>query len=748
MMRHPLPRPRGYLVAVAGVALATLARAAATPVLRDRDAFYCFLGAVLVTGWAADAGAGLLALALGAAAAFACILGPLGGTAAADPAQLVGLGQYLVVGGLGLALSAAGRRARPREAPREPHPLLEELTEAMPTIAFMSGPDGVPQYVNRRWTEYTGLDLAASRLDRGLLDVIHPDDRAGMLAAWGHSLETGTEYEAQLRLRRDADGAYRWFLSRAVPMRDAAGAVVRWFGTSTDIEEQKRSEESLRRGEAEYRSLFENAGVGNAEIDPETGRFLRVNRRYCEMTGYGADELLGMTFLDVNHPDDRAATRERIEPFLRERVEGFEHEKRFLRKDGSTIWVQVIGTHIRDAEGRPTRMLGCARDVTARRRIEQELRDADRRKDEFLAMLAHELRNPLAPIRNALGMLGLADDDPATRRWAGEVIDRQVRHLTSLVDDLLDVARTAQGQVALPRTPVAVAALVGSAVESSRPLIDARRHHLAVDLPAEVLHVEGDATRLAQVVLNLLNNAAKYTPEGGHIRLSVAAEDGAVVLRVADDGEGIAPELLPRVFDLFTQASRTPDRTQGGLGIGLTLVRRLVELHGGTVAARSAGPGRGAEFLVRLPRLATAPPAADTLPLAPAVPSTPAHARRVLVVDDNRDTADTLGRLLRRLGHAVAVAYDGPDALGTVAAFGPDLVLLDIGLPGLDGYEVARRLRGDPALDGVSLIALTGYGGESDRRKGVEAGFDDHLVKPVEIEQLRRVLAPQPVASG
>jgi PAS domain S-box-containing protein len=752
MSGRPLPRSWGIFVAVAGVTLVTLARFALAPALRDQFPYLGYLAVLMLTAWAADAAAALLALLLGAVAAVGSLLLPPGLEVPLSPRHGFGLALYLAVGGLAILLSDSERRARRRgeaesterrraeDALRASNRQFGQLVEAMPQIAFMSAPDGASRYINGRWAAFTGLDPAESDLDRSLLDVVHPDDHDRLTSTWAASLASGTEYECQFRLRRH-DGEYRWFLARAVPVRDEHGTLTAWFGTSTDIEDQKRSEESLRRGESEYRSLFENAGVGNAEIDLETGRFVRVNRTYCAITGYDADALLGMTYLDVTHPDDRDRTHGLVEPFLREHAGAFEMEKRYVRRDGRTIHVQVCGTLIRDADGRPIRLLGCVEDITQRRRIEEERRDADRRKDEFLAMLSHELRNPLAPIRNALSVLSLADADPGATAWAREVIDRQTGVLTHLVDDLLDVARITQGKVTLHRATVRLAGVVTAAVEASQPLIDARRHRLEVDLPDEPLYVDGDTTRLSQVVLNLLNNAAKYTPDGGHIRLSLAREADRAVLRVADDGDGLAPETLATAFDLFTQADRSLDRAQGGLGIGLTLVRRLVELHGGCVDAHSDGPGLGAEFVVRLP-LVPAPAAPVTPPGGvPRLTDAAIRPLRILVVDDNHDAADTLARLLRRLGHEVHTCYDGQEACRQALAFAPGVVLLDLGLPGLDGFEVARRLRREPALDGLRILALTGYGSESDRRRAVEAGFDGHLVKPVALDQLLQLLA-------
>jgi signal transduction histidine kinase/ActR/RegA family two-component response regulator len=373
-------------------------------------------------------------------------------------------------------------------------------------------------------------------------------------------------------------------------------------------------------------------------------------------------------------------------------------------------------------------------------RLHHELCESDRRKDEFLAMLAHELRNPLAPVRNALHIIHMRGSERRNAvHNAHDMIERQVEHMVRLVDDLLDVSRITSGKINLRKEPTDVAQIVFRAVEGSRPLIDARRHALEVALPEGELTVEGDPTRLAQVVWNLLNNAAKYTPEGGRIRLAVERAPGEVLVRVQDTGMGIPGEVLPKVFDLFTQAERTLDRAQGGLGIGLTLVRQLTEMHGGTVEAHSEGPGRGSEFVVRLPLLAAAAGGAPARAAGPALRPTPRH--RVLVVDDNRDSADSLATLLRLVGNDVRTAYDGQEALEVAAWYQPDMILLDIGLPVMNGYEVARRLRAEPVYGRPVLTALTGYSSEEDRRRSVAAGFDRHMVKPVDFAELQEVLA-------
>ncbi|MGH7583347.1 MAG: response regulator [Gemmatimonadales bacterium] len=376
--------------------------------------------------------------------------------------------------------------------------------------------------------------------------------------------------------------------------------------------------------------------------------------------------------------------------------------------------------------------------VSRQLELSRSLQEADRRKDEFLALLAHELRNPLAPIRNAVDILRAKDAPDREATWCREVITRQTAQLTRLVDDLLDVSRISQGKIKLRNAPLDLGTVIAAAVETSRPLITAQHHELVVTQPEFTIKVYGDMTRLTQVVANLLNNAAKYQPERGRIELAVETANGHTMITVRDRGIGISPEAMPRVFDLFTQGDRGIDGLQGGLGIGLSLVKTLVELHGGTVRATSDGVGRGSLFTITLPTIAVG----DDVTVAPSFNTTTATAspQRILVVDDNHDAAESLAMLLRLHGHDVIVAHDGPTALELVAAQDRAVVLLDLGLPGMDGYEVCRRLR-EQRHDGVRIIAMTGYGQLRDRQRAHQAGVDAHTVKPVDLRELDQLLA-------
>jgi signal transduction histidine kinase/ActR/RegA family two-component response regulator len=414
-------------------------------------------------------------------------------------------------------------------------------------------------------------------------------------------------------------------------------------------------------------------------------------------------------------------------------IRNYEEEIRF--DDGQVVNLYGSAIPLRDPSGAPRGAIGAFVDVTRLKQAEAAMREADRRKDEFLALLSHELRNPLAPILTAAQLMQLRGDVSTPRER--EVIIRQVQHLVRLVDDLLDVSRVARGKVTLSKRPLELASVVAKAVEATALLLEQRRHKLELAVPNEGLLVDADEVRLTRVVSNLLTNAARYTGSGGRIEVAAAREDGEVVLRVRDNGQGIEPALLPHVFEMFVQGARGPDRSQGGLGLGLALVHTLTALHGGTVSARSEGLGRGSEFTVRLP--AAAPAAEATRPAAPEGRAA-GRGQRVLVVDDNRDGAEMISALLADAGYEVRLAGDPSQALAAAQSFRPEVAILDIGLPVMDGYALGRELRSRQSEAPPILIALTGYGQEQDRRRSAEAGFTLHLVKPVDPEKLTHVV--------
>jgi PAS domain S-box-containing protein len=501
-----------------------------------------------------------------------------------------------------------------------------------------------------------------------------------------------------------------------------------------ELAEHSRQEEILRQSEERFRLIVNGVKDYAIFMLDSDGRIASWNTGAQAIKGYTATEIIGKHFSIFYTPEDIARGWPQHELAVA-RVEGrFEDEGWRLRKDGTRFWANVIITTLYDNERRVRGFAKVTRDLTARRRIEA-LQESERQMNEFLAMLGHELRNPLASIVNALALM--RGEPERDWRRLRDVLERQTTHLAHIVDDLLDVSRITRGKISLKKETVDLNRVVTRALESSRPLIDSRKHDVKLRLGDGEILVEADPTRLSQIVLNLISNAVKYTPQGGRITVGVGRDGDRAVLRVADTGVGIHASLLPKVFDLFVQGDRSLDRTEGGLGIGLTLVKRLVEMHDGSVSAFSGGPGEGSEFVVRLPLAAASSIAAHTG--KEAAPSS-ATRRRLLVVDDNRDFADTLAALFETMGHEVRTAYNGTDAVSAAVAFRPEAVFLDIGLPGRNGYEVARLLRSAPELARATLVAFTGYGQEQDRRRVREAGFDFHLVKPAEASDLARII--------
>jgi hypothetical protein len=534
------------------------------------------------------------------------------------------------------------------------------------------------------------------------------------------------------RLRKD--GSRFWANVVITPMRDRDGVIRGYSKITRDLTERRAHEEELRRTEERFRLLLEGVQDYAIVLLDVEGRVSSWNTGAQRITGYDASEIVGQHFERFFPEEDIAAGRARDHLRAATLNRRSEQQGWRVRKDGVRFWAESVITALFDHDGVLRGYAKVVRDLSEKKRMES-LEEQGRHLTEFLAMLAHELRNPLAPIRNALAIMSVSKESSPQIAWSREVIERQTVQLSRIVDDLLDVSRVTRGKLRLKTETMDVGASVARAVEGAKPLIEARRHRLTTDIPDQPLLVHGDLTRLTQVVVNILNNAAKYTPEGGDIHLRVSGDAHDVEICVRDSGVGIPEHLLPRVFDLFAQGERTLDRSEGGLGIGLTLARRIVTLHGGTIVAKSAGPGRGSEFVVTLPRLRleryVSPPPARELELPQE-----GERCRVLVVDDNVDAADSLATLLRMAGHEVDVAHDGSGAIASAARATPDVILLDIGLPGMSGYEVAERLRAVPGREGMRIYALTGYGNEDDQRRSYEAGFDGHLVKPVMPEEL------------
>jgi PAS domain S-box-containing protein len=502
-----------------------------------------------------------------------------------------------------------------------------------------------------------------------------------------------------------------------------------------DITQRKQVDALLRESEQRLASLIEssNDAIISKSLD---GIIQSWNLAAERLFGYTTDQAVGRP-ISLIIPANRAEEEERIIARTRagERVEHFDTVR--VRSDGMPVEVSLTISPIKDAAGRIVGASKIARDITDQKRLQAEMREADRRKNEFLAMLAHELRNPLAPIRNAVQILRLSGADAQAVSAASEMMERQVGQMVRLVDDLLDVSRISQGKIELRKGRIELASAVNHAVEAARAMYQSMNHELTVTLPPQPIYMNADPTRLAQVVGNLLNNACKFTDRGGCIGLTVEREAEQAVIRVRDSGRGIDADQLLRIFDMFVQVDTSLERSVSGLGIGLSLVKNLVEMHGGTVEVHSAGLGQGSEFVVRLPitvETAEAPTGPTVSELTTTTP------RRILVVDDNPDSATSLALLLKLIGNETQTANDGLEAVESAATFLPDLILLDIGLPKLNGYEAARRIRKQPWSKGMVMVALTGWGQDEDRQQSREAGFDGHMVKPVELPALMKLL--------
>jgi PAS domain S-box-containing protein len=603
-------------------------------------------------------------------------------------------------------------------------------------VAVLMGPKHVFELVNEAYYQLVGhRELVGKAVWEALPEVAGQ----GFEAFLDQVYETGVTWTTRampLAVQYEPGGPMkqRYIDLMYQPYKDQYGTTIGIFAQGYDVTESVEAQLAKRESEERLRDGMDAAKMVVWDWDLASGT-LAYSENVMDVLGF-APERMGAVGEHI-HPDDR----QRIADAHRAAIAGdgaYQEIIRFIRPDnGRQVWLDSRGKVQFDADGKAMRLRGVTVDVSERYQAEFELRESNRKKDEFLAMLAHELRNPLAPISTAAEMLRLTNAvDPRTKK-ASEVISRQVKHMTALVDDLLDVSRVTRGLVELDKELVDIKAAVANAVEQARPLIEARRHALTVRTDATQATVLGDRTRLVQVIANLLNNAAKYTPQGGEITLAVHPADGWVEIAVIDNGIGIDARLLPQIFELFTQAERTPDRAQGGLGIGLALVKNMVALHGGQVTAASAGPGTGSTFTIRLPAVAQG--TREQLAAASAAPGpSPLH---IMLVDDNVDAAESLAVLLEAQGHCVRVEAHPVQALASAQRDPPQVFILDIGLPEMDGYELARRLRADPRTGSALFIALTGYGQAHDRILSKSSGFEHHFVKPMDTERLGQILA-------
>jgi two-component system CheB/CheR fusion protein len=638
----------------------------------------------------------------------------------------------------------------------EPKMLLEtlpqlgfrEMLDALPTAIYVTDAHGKITYFNPACVAFSGRtpDLGS---DHWCVTwrLFYPDgrpmphDQCPMAIA----LKEGRIVRGAEAIAERPDGTRVWFEPYPTPLRDSAGKIIGGINMLVEITERKRAIEA----QAKLAAIVESSD--DAIISKDfNGIITSWNRGAARLFGYSAKEAIGQP-VTMLMPPDRVNEEPAILERLRrgEKVDHYETVRR--RKDGGLLDISLTVSPLFDGQGGIAGASKIARDISERKRAEQALRDADRKKDEFLATLAHELRNPLASIMNSVELLnhiGATNPDAVKARGT---IERQVSHLTRLVDDLLNISRISSGKLTLRKQPVELASIINAAVETCQPVGELFKHRVTVTLPPQPVWIDGDPVRLAQVIGNLCNNACKYTPAYGEVWISAAREGSDAVISVRDTGIGIPADKLDSVFDLFAQINQAPEREQGGLGIGLHLVKRLVEMHGGTVTARSAGIGMGSEFVVRLPALIGAEggeaPRAES-PLASRANNGP--KRRILIVDDNRDAARMLSRLLSLSGHQTQLAFDGEEAVEQAMKFAPDVVLLDIGLPKLNGYDACRAILANSKQAKPQVVALTGWGQEDDRAKSREAGFCAHLTKPIRFEELKALLAelPEECAQG
>lgn len=639
--------------------------------------------------------------------------------------------------------------AKARQALQESEQRFRFIMECIPQKIFTAKPNSDVDYYNPCWTEYSGLPFEEIS-DSGWIQLVHPDDLEDNLRNLKDSIENGRPVQIEHRFRRH-DGMYRWHITRALPMRDETGKIIMWVGSSTDVDDLKETQTELARLTAEsekQRRLYETILSNTPDLiyvfDLEQ-RFAYANDALLATLGKSWSEVKSKSCAEIDYPKGFAALHDQQIAQVKASKQAIRGDVPLEGKDGvrtyDYILVPVLGQ-----DGEVEAVAGTARDVTDRKRLEDDLRqsaadlsEADRKKDEFLSTLAHELRNPLAPIRTGIELMRTTGDSTDVAEEVRGMMEGQLSHLVRLVDDLLDTSRITQGKMTLRKERVELKDIVGRAVQATASFIKDANQDLEVKLPEEPLALYVDPTRITQVLSNLLVNAAKYSLSGGRIVLSVERLQDDLILSIKDTGIGIPEDMLENIFGMFTQVDQSLEKSHGGLGIGLTLVKRLVEMHEGTVTARSEGPGKGSEFIVRLP--IGVPPVAAAATQKVGESTRQLASLKILIVDDNRDAARLLSILASKSGNEVHVAHDGLEAIEAAAEFLPNIILMDIGMPRLNGYEAARQIRQQPWGQEMLLVALTGWGQQEDIRRTQDAGFDFHFVKPVDISALRKLLA-------
>lgn len=739
---------RAYLLGLLGLGAAVLLRWVLDPVLGDSLPLVTLFGAIAAAVWVGGYRPAIIVVILGYIACDYLFIEPRGQLAMTGVGHVVGLAAYLFTSGFIISFGEAMRTAQVRS--NQGREILSVTLGSIGDAVITTDNEGRITYMNRVGESVTGwsqADALGQPLE-SVFKIFNESSRLPVESPADRALREGVVVGlANHTVLIDKHGNEHPIDDSAAPIRNEAGHISGCVLIFRDVTAQRHTERERASQLLTARTLAAIVESSDDAIISKSleGIILSWNAAAERLFGFTAEQAIGR-HISIVIPPERIAEEDKIIANLKagKRTEHFETER--VRSDGKHIFVSLTISPIKDDAGNVVGASKIVRDITERKRMEDDLRrlaanlsEADRRKNEFMATLAHELRNPLAPMSNMLEVLKRADGDAEALTRARDTIERQLGQMVRLVDDLLDLNRITHDRLELRKSEVELATIIQQAIEVAHPLIDSANHDLRVNLPEEPVYLDADPARLAQVFGNLLNNSSRYTKPGGTISIAATRANSDVVVTVRDDGAGIPEDKLATIFDMFTQVDRSPERSQGGLGIGLTLVKRLVEMHGGSVEARSEGEGQGSELIVRLPTLSKTVDQSTATSVPATEESGPAH--RVLIVDDNRDSADSLAMLMEITGNKTFMAHDGLEAIEAVEKYRPDVILLDIGLPNLSGHEVCRRIRETSWGKDIVVIALTGWGQDEDRRKSEEAGFNGHLVKPVNYDELLTLLS-------